>query len=221
MSSSKNETPKKSGIAWSPIDFPQDKSASAGATVAGIFLGCIPLSAGLCRTSFVQSFLTSTFRFGLNCFGTLAGSPQAVVQGGAKDAMHLLLFAGAFNALMTYTLTPGLSIWGQSICGGYQNKEPRSGRGRLTGVGMRMVATHHNMIETFPVFALTVAAIAACAPPTSTNDVLLTYTLFHVFLKTLVYIPAYVYDIDVLRSTSHGLAVGSSVCAIWNVMTRV
>ncbi|KAG8854691.1 hypothetical protein FRB96_007376 [Tulasnella sp. 330] len=202
------------------IDFSHGSTTQAGVTVTGFFLGCIPLSAGLARTSFIQSFLTSTFRFGLNCFGGIAGAPT-LIQGGSQEAMKLLIFASAFNAFMTYAVTPGLSIAGQVTCVPYQNKEPRTALKHLYGKGQRMYATHQNMMETFPIFALTAGIIDSCAPPTSTSDVLLTYVLMHVFFKTAVYIPAYVFDIDVARTTSHALSIGACVSALWNIMTRV
>lgn len=47
----------------------------------------------------------------------LRGQPE-------EEAKKLLVFACAVNALATYILSPGLSVWGQSMCGGYQNRGP-------------------------------------------------------------------------------------------------
>lgn len=41
---------------------------------------------------------------------------------GSKDAMRLLVFASLVHFLATYTVTAGLSISGQAMCGGYKNK---------------------------------------------------------------------------------------------------
>lgn len=92
-----------------------------------MFLSLIPVSAALCRTSFLQSFLTSTFRLGLNTLGARSLGAPTLIQGGSKEALKLLVFASGFNALVTYALAPGLSIMGQAMSTGYLNKGAKIG----------------------------------------------------------------------------------------------
>jgi len=40
----------------------------------------------------------------------------------------------------------------------------------------------------------------------------------HVFVKLFVFVPAYLLDLDVVRSCSHVLAVGFLVVALWSIV---
>lgn len=89
--------------------------------VPSSYVGLTVLSGGLCRTALIQTSVVAIFRFGLGCMGV---DTAALREQPEEEARKLLVFACAMNALATYILSPGLSVWGQSMCGGYQNRGP-------------------------------------------------------------------------------------------------
>ncbi|KAG8929357.1 hypothetical protein FRC02_005703 [Tulasnella sp. 418] len=205
------------GIDNSLLDYDSSKT-SITVSVAGAYLALIPVASKICaKGSLAERMLVPAFRLGCNVFLGQSGSDSD-----PREGMRLLVFATGFSALIAYAITPALSVCGQSMIGkGYKNKEPRSGKLNLKGKARRLVSTHENLLETFPVLAIAAAFSAALAPPTSTSDPLLTRILLHVFLKSFIYIPAYVFNVDLLRTASHNLAIGSAVGAVWEVLARL
>ncbi|KAG8992992.1 hypothetical protein FRB93_002145 [Tulasnella sp. JGI-2019a] len=225
---SQNNTPDEVAppkIRGHGFDYEKGRGSLAMIKVPTSMLLCVWLAPTICRTTFVQTHSASIFRFGLTWVRKLIGASTTPTSplplGGPKEAMALLVFALILNALSTYIVTPGVSVAGKAKCVGYNNRDPRGGMNNVFGKGGRMVASHQNMMEHFPLFALTVGLTAACAPPSSTSDILLTNVLVHVLLKAFLYPILYIYDVDTGRGFCHGFAIATLVNSLWIVITRL
>lgn len=115
-----------------------------------------------------------------------------------------------FYVLIAWGATVTMSIMGQCMGNseGYQNKEPRLNKISLRGLPHRLTALHANLLETFPVFVICAVFTYMMEP---FNPHLIELLSIHVFAKILLYIPFYAADLDLLRSSSHTLAIGACI----------
>jgi len=115
-----------------------------------------------------------------------------------------------------------MSVTGQQLGNkdGYKNREPRQYKRCITsGLPHRMIAAHEALLEIFPAFAVSAALVALSlpsAPGISAAEAALNALTLHVFVKLFIYIPAYLLDWDVVRSSSHTLSVGLLLVALWD-----
>ncbi|KAG8815200.1 hypothetical protein FRC18_001605 [Serendipita sp. 400] len=213
-------SPSSSDIPKSVADFGPDEGWFVPVSVHALFLGFVPVAEYLARlrlTTHVFNKGLGAFTWAMAGFGfssstkLLSGSAGGMGMGVAADKKIVAL--GLFYSVVTFVGTAALSITGQTIGRkeGYQNYEPRRGKADLKGMAHRMVAAHQNVLETFPLFALTAALVQFTAP---TNDHLIELVALHVFSKTFIYLPAYVLGIDAARSTSHFISIGACLRAL-------
>ncbi|KAG8825721.1 hypothetical protein FRC19_010638 [Serendipita sp. 401] len=216
--SSSSSSPSSSDIPKSLADFGPDEGWFVPVSVHALFLGFVPIAEYLARLRLTThvfnkglgAFTWAMAGFGFNSSTTTLLSGNAGM-GVAADKKVVAL--GLFYSVVTFVGTAALSITGQTIGRkeGYQNYEPRRGKADLKGMAHRMVAAHQNVLETFPLFALTAALVQFTAP---TNDHLIELVALHVFSKTFLYLPAYVLGIDAARSTSHFISIGACLRAL-------
>ncbi|KAG8807905.1 hypothetical protein FRC18_005319 [Serendipita sp. 400] len=211
-------SPSSSDIPKSLADFGPDEGWFVPVSVHALFLGFVPIAEYLARlrlTTHVFNKGLGAFTWAMAGFGfnssTKLLSGTAGGMGVAADKKIVAL--GLFYSVVTFVGTAALSITGQTIGRkeGYQNYEPRRGKSELKGMAHRMVAAHQNVLETFPLFALTAALVHFTAP---TNDHLIELVALHVFSKTFLYLPAYVLGIDAVRSASHFISIGACLRAL-------
>ncbi|KIO28955.1 hypothetical protein M407DRAFT_21861 [Tulasnella calospora MUT 4182] len=127
-------------------------------------------------------------------------------------------------AFFAYAFTPGISVAGVGLgTAGYTHGDPRHAKLFLTGLPARMTASHQNLLETFPIYAL-VAALTALlgsrslsAPAVALYDHAANLLALHVFCKTIIYIPAYLQDLGELRSVSHFLGIGALLAVLYQL----
>lgn len=67
-----------------------------------------------------------------------------------SPATSFIAALGGIYFAVAYPLSAGLSVLGQTMNGGYKNKNPRPTQGSATGLASRLMATHFNLMETFP-----------------------------------------------------------------------
>jgi len=93
---------------------------------------------------------------------------------------------------------------------GYDNKHPRDQEATLEGWGRRAFAAHHNGFEAFPAFAAAVliAQISGADAVWSAR-----LALVFVVARTL-YLPLYIFNLDILRSTVWMVGVGA-ICGLF------
>ncbi|KAL8280225.1 hypothetical protein RQP46_007339 [Phenoliferia psychrophenolica] len=142
--------------------------------------------------------------------------PAFVSALGIKPDKSLALL-GAVYFLVAYPISGGWSILGQTMgpTAQYNNKEPRSSQRLLTGLGRRLVSTHHNLMETFPAFVLAATMTQSHAPASAYLTNLLA---LHVLLKTTLFPLGYMLDLDLVRSNAHILSIGALAAAFWNLV---
>ncbi|KAJ7687856.1 hypothetical protein B0H17DRAFT_1300002 [Mycena rosella] len=144
-----------------------------------------------------------------NGASTAESSPQRAIA---------LLTAGYVAAV--YIGSAAMSSYGQLLGNkaGYKNKEPRFNKRNIpSGLPHRMIATHEALYDIFPAYAVTAALLAATLTPQSSAAPLNALVL-HVFFKLAVYWPAYLLDVDVVRSYSHMCAVAALLVGLWGVV---
>ncbi|KAG8914708.1 hypothetical protein FRC01_003956 [Tulasnella sp. 417] len=124
-------------------------------------------------------------------------------------------------AFFAYAFTPGISTAGVGLgTAGYSHEEPRHAKLFLTGLPARMTASHQNLLETFPIYALAAALTALLGsrslstPAVALYDQAVNLLALHVFCKTIIYIPAYLQDFGRLRSVSHFLDIGALLAVL-------
>ncbi|KAG8931791.1 hypothetical protein FRC03_012613 [Tulasnella sp. 419] len=129
---------------------------------------------------------------------------------------RLILIPGLWYTFVTFIFSAAIAVLGQAISqAGYRNRAPRTAKTMLTGLPYRMNACHQNLLETFPAFGFTVGIAVVFvdrASPLVRDQVVRLVTL-HALLKTFVYLPLYLMDLDEARSLVHFIAVGSLVGA--------
>jgi len=98
---------------------------------------------------------------------------------------------------------------------GYDNKAPRLAKLSLSGLPHRMVASHQNLLEIFPLYALAAGLTATLDVSPSVYRQNLNLLLLHVFCKTVIYIPAYLFNQDLIRSSAHFVGIGALLGNLW------
>ncbi|KAJ6510978.1 hypothetical protein C8R45DRAFT_1207760 [Mycena sanguinolenta] len=116
-----------------------------------------------------------------------------------------------------------MSVTGQLLGNmtGYKNKEPRLVKRNITsGLPHRMIATHEALYDIFSAYAIAVALFASSLTELSASSTSTTLNalVLHVFFKLCVYTPAYLLNVDLVRSYSHMCAVAAILLAIRNVV---
>ncbi|KAJ7126169.1 hypothetical protein C8R44DRAFT_121239 [Mycena epipterygia] len=144
-----------------------------------------------------------------------ASNGAATPENSPQKAIALLT---AFYLFAVYIASAIMSSTGQLLGNktGYKNKEPRLNKRSLaSGLPHRMVATHEALYDIFPAYAVAAGLVAASAnTPTSSLNAL----VLHVFFKLAVYCPAYLLDLDVLRSYSHMCSIAALLVALWSLV---
>ncbi|KAM0749462.1 hypothetical protein T439DRAFT_327152 [Meredithblackwellia eburnea MCA 4105] len=179
------------------LDLP--KGALTGYFVPAMYLGTAPVTAFLASKPAATRILTNIF----NSFSIKAD--KRIV------ALGFAMFLAA------YPFSGGCSIVGQSLGPQqmYANREPRTAQRLLTGLGRRLVSTHHNLLETFPSFVFAAGCVQYFAP---NSDYLINLLAIHVFLKSVVFPVAYIGDMDVLRTVSHMSSIGAVAAILWELL---
>jgi len=170
---------------------------------SGAFLAALIISHG----GVFQTYITSLF--GLN---------------GRVPEDRIIVFASLFYAFVAYAFTPAVSVVGVALGSdyGYSNKEPRHAKVSLAGLPHRMTASHQNLLEIFPVYALAAALTlsAEITPGSPVYDQLVNLLVLHVFLKTFIYLPSYICDLHLVRSLAHFVAIGALLSNLWKLTFR-
>tara|TARA_Y100000758_G_scaffold271448_1_gene213898 strand:- start:1073 stop:1465 length:393 start_codon:yes stop_codon:yes gene_type:complete len=113
-----------------------------------------------------------------------------------------------FIAALMLVLTKAPVAVAQSRSGsGYDNAHPRAQQAGLTGWGARALASHHNMIEAFPVFAAGVLVVLATGTLGAAANVLCLVFL----LSRVVYTALYLLNLSTLRSLVWGAGFVASL----------
>ncbi|RKP10253.1 hypothetical protein THASP1DRAFT_27981 [Thamnocephalis sphaerospora] len=152
-----------------------------------VYGGCLLLTVHLQTTTLVRSLSRM-----------LSGNPE-----------HVPFVALGLVFLLTYTGSSFVSVVANAAgtAGGLDNKAPRLGRAHLRGWAHRAVAAHQNLLEGFPGFAAAVFAAFLRGAPNSYTASLATLHL----LARCVYYPAYVLNLDQVRTGSYGVSLAASV----------
>ncbi|KAF8208055.1 hypothetical protein K438DRAFT_1754800 [Mycena galopus ATCC 62051] len=152
-------------------------------------------------------------RVSSNSASSIESSPQRAV---ALLTLFYVFFVYILSAIMSATA----QLLGNKT--GYKNKEPRLNKRNLTsGVPHRMVATHEALYDIFPAYAIAAALFASTATPFSTSaSTALNALVLHVFLKLFVFAPAYLLNVDLIRTCSHMCSVAAVLLAIWDVVVE-
>ncbi|KAG8901838.1 hypothetical protein FRB99_005077 [Tulasnella sp. 403] len=132
--------------------------------------------------------------------------------GGFFPARGTGIAASLLYSFVTYGSTAALSVVAAALGSprGYVNKEPRRGKSSLTGLPHRMASAHQNLLEIFPLFALSTGLTYALEGKKISQQGL-NFLVLHVFAKTFIYIPAYLADLDALRTVSHFIGIEAAV----------
>ncbi|KAJ7932965.1 hypothetical protein B0H13DRAFT_1856575 [Mycena leptocephala] len=194
----------------SPFDWPQSAPIVFPIVVVSSYLSAIPILLFLSSPSglgaqFLAPILSTALRRVSN--SNLESSPQKAI---ALLTVFYMFALYVCSAVMSATA----QLMGNKT--GYKNKEPRLNKRNLPpGLPHRMVATHEALYDIFPAYAIT-AALAASSPfpPSQTINAL----VLHVFLKLAVFSPAYLLDIDVVRTYSHMCSVAALLVGVWGVV---
>ncbi|KAG9019499.1 hypothetical protein FRB90_001160 [Tulasnella sp. 427] len=137
---------------------------------------------------------------------------------GAIPRANMLASTALFYAFVTYALTSANSVVGVALgSAGYDHAEPRHAKLFLTGLPYRMTASHQNLLEVFPIFAL-VAGLTASQPITSPlYHQSVTLLALHVFCKAIIFVPAYLKDLGLLRSAVHFVGIGALLGSLYQM----
>jgi uncharacterized MAPEG superfamily protein len=209
------------------FDFPQSAGSAATAFIVPIlsWLSTIPVlyvlvkPEGVIEKTLVRPSLSYLLRV---TAGSLARS--AITKDGEKQV--LIIGVTILYVTMVYVLSGIVSVVGQSMGtkNGYKNKEPRHSKQQLgPGLPHRMVSTHEALYDIFPAYAVVAAILYATASSAplgkgvagiSVPSESLSALVLHVFLKLFVYAPAYLADVDVLRSAAHLHAMAALIASL-------
>ncbi|KAF8146386.1 hypothetical protein K438DRAFT_2028277 [Mycena galopus ATCC 62051] len=204
----------------SPMDLPQSYAVPFPFIVLSGYLGVIPLVNVLSApTGFGGRVLTPLLSSALQRVSNGASS----IEGSPQKALALLTL---FYVFVVFILSAIMSAQAQMLGNktGYKNGEPRMTKRSITsGLPHRMIATHEALYDIFPAYAVAAAALFAStstAPSTlSTSTVTaLNALVLHVFFKLFVYAPAYLLNIDPIRTFSHMCSMAAVLLAIWSVV---
>ncbi|KAJ6550875.1 hypothetical protein DFH09DRAFT_1168498, partial [Mycena vulgaris] len=89
---------------------------------------------------------------------------------------------------------------------GYKNREPHLNKRNLqSGLHHRMIATHEALYDIFP---------------DNSSSVPINALALHVFFKLAVFWPAYLLDIDMVRSYSHMCSISALLVGLWDVVAE-
>ncbi|KAJ6448863.1 hypothetical protein C8R47DRAFT_1171919 [Mycena vitilis] len=203
----------------SPFDWPSSLPRIGMPLVTfSLYLSAIPVLRFLSAPSgfganFLTPFLSSALRSVSSSSATLERNPE--------KAIALL---SVFYMFMLYVCSAIMSATGQLLGNkgaGYKNREPRLNKRNLSGLPHRMVATHEALYDIFPAYALTAALAASTLSPISSPSALsstLNPLVLHVFFKLAVFSPAYLLDIDIVRTYSHMCSVAALLVGMWGVV---
>ncbi|KAJ7167455.1 hypothetical protein C8R46DRAFT_1350460 [Mycena filopes] len=101
---------------------------------------------------------------------------------------------------------------------GYKNKEPRLNKRTVTnGLPHRMLATHEALYDIFPAYAVTAALVANS---NTSSTIPINGLVLHVFFKLAVFSPAYLLNLDVIRTYSHMCSIAALLVALWNIVAH-
>jgi len=91
-------------------------------------------------------------------------------------------------------------------------------RNITSGLPHRMIAAHEALIDIFPAYAVSAALVVSFLPSGGFDSgVALNALTLHVFMKLFIYVPAYLLDVDSVRTSSHLLSVGFLLVALWSI----
>ncbi|TVY62930.1 hypothetical protein LSUE1_G007632 [Lachnellula suecica] len=170
-----------------------------------VFLAAIPLTSYITApNSFVQSAVETLLAL---IPGSNSIAPDRVIP--ALSAVYIFWTFAATGAASAAALGAGNK-------GALDNNHPRQHINSLRGLPLRMRSAHYNILEMFPGFALAAALAQVTAPA---NQNVINLLGLHVLLKTVVYYPAYVFDIAPLRSLAHVGATASVINVAWKLAT--
>ncbi|KIO28963.1 hypothetical protein M407DRAFT_174500 [Tulasnella calospora MUT 4182] len=137
---------------------------------------------------------------------------------GSIDRNQMLASTALLYAFTTYVFTSANSIVGVALgSAGYHHDEPRHAKLFLTGLPYRLTASHQNLLEVFPIFALVAGLTAAQGPSSSLYHQGVTLLALHVFCKTIIFVPAYVKGLGVTRSAAHFIAIGALLGSLYQM----
>ncbi|KAJ7807377.1 hypothetical protein B0H14DRAFT_2609777 [Mycena olivaceomarginata] len=195
-------------------DFPQTSYIAFPLILSGGCLSALPILSYLAAPSGLGArLLTPVISSALR----ILSDDTSTVENNPQKAIVLLT---AFYLFTVYMASVMLSNMGQLLGNkaGYKNKEPRFNKRNIpNGLPHRMIATHEALCDIFPAYAVTAALIATSITPKSSSTSINALVL-HVFLKVAVYSPAYLLDIDVVRTYSHMCAVAALLVALWAIV---
>ncbi|KAJ6535123.1 hypothetical protein B0H19DRAFT_1185026 [Mycena capillaripes] len=186
--------------------------------VLSSYISAIPLISFLAAPSgpgatFLTPLLSHALRRVSNDASTLETDPRKAI---ALLTVFYMFTLYVCSAVMSATA----QLLGNKV--GYKNREPRLNKRNLpAGLPNRMVATHEALYDIFPAYAITAAlASSSSLPPSlspSTAKVINALVL-HVFIKLAIFSPAYLFDVDTVRSYSHMCAVAALLVGTWGVV---
>jgi len=190
------------------MDTPQSALWTLPPKLAGAYLSFVPLMEYAARAQLATPILNKIMYpvlWGFSGFDTSFSG----VEGNGRHVIVLALF----YATSVWITTAIASSMGQGMGGpdGYQNQSPRLKKASLTGFPHRLVALHENLLDSFPLFAITAVFTQMLAPE---DPHLIELLSIHVLSKTTLYVTSYATDIDLARSLSHLVSVGSCVRAL-------
>ncbi|KAJ7040569.1 hypothetical protein C8F04DRAFT_1391708 [Mycena alexandri] len=198
------------------FDFPQSSYIAFPVLTLLSYFSPFPILIALSAPSGIAAkFLTPLLAVALRKVShgatTLEDSPQKAI----------VLLTG-FYMVLVYIFSATMSGTGQLLGNktGYQNKEPRaSKRSVSSGLPHRMIATHEALYDIFPAYAVTAALVVASLTSKS-STVSINGLVLHVFFKIAVYSPAYLFDVDIVRSYSHMCSISALLVALWSVLAE-
>ncbi|KAG9047643.1 hypothetical protein FS837_001836 [Tulasnella sp. UAMH 9824] len=131
---------------------------------------------------------------------------------------QMLASSALLYAFTTYVFTSANSIVGVGLgSSGYHHDEPRHAKLFLTGLPYRLCASHQNLLEVFPMFALVAGLTAAQGPSNALYHQGVTLLALHVFCKAVIFVPAYIKGLGVLRSAAHFIAIGALLGSLYQM----
>ncbi|KAJ6601170.1 hypothetical protein DFH09DRAFT_1020482 [Mycena vulgaris] len=198
------------------FDFPQTSYIVFPLVALGSYLSPIPILSFLSAPSGLGARLVTPL---LSNALLKASNGASTVENNPQKAIVLLT---AFYLAAVYIGSATMSSTGQLLGNkaGYKNKEPRFNKRNLpSGLPHRMVAAHEALYDIFPAYAVTAALLAVSMTPKS-SSVPINALVLHVFFKIAVYCPAYLLDIDLVRSYSHMCSISALLVGLWSVVTE-
>ncbi|KAJ7482706.1 hypothetical protein FB451DRAFT_1442330 [Mycena latifolia] len=212
------------------FDFPQDSYIFFPLATLGSYISPIP----------ILSFLSAPSGLGARLVTPLLSNTLLKVLSGASAAENspqkAIMLLTAFYMTSVYIISAGMSSYGQLLGNkaGYRNKEPHFNKRNLpSGLPHRMVATHDDIPWSVSpqyctffanrgsliAYAAT-AALLAASMTTKSSSIPINALVLHVFFKLVVYWPAYLLDLDMIRSSSDMCSISALLVGLWSVVTE-